>query len=294
MVNRGITATAVALALLASVQAAVFSAAESSGECQPQKGIACYWEEAEEYGVDVLIPGRQNETEYLKHVCVSEQELPATAVCEEFYAGCEETEKLKFERQEKGYALLQVAVTNSAKCKGVSHLTKCIKEDVMTNCPVQFEKIPTHEHARQNHEAAVKLTKCLNDSLAACGQEYSNSTEYIQSIANALTLLYWHHETTPTPMPPTSELPSSTSVSTEAPTHETSPTSERTTEHPHPTERTTEEPVTATTPSISTEPATTSPTETPKPATTPKPSGAATSVPFVGTMALALALALAH
>lgn len=237
-----------------------------------------------------MIPGRQNETEYLKHVCVSEQELPATAVCEEFYAGCEEAEKLKFERQEKGYALLQVAVTNSAKCKGVSHLTKCIKEDVMTNCPVQFEKIPTHEHARQNHEAAVNLTKCLNESLEACGQEYSNSTEYIQSIANALTLLYWHHETTPTPMPPTSELPSSTSVSTEAPTHETTPTtektvptSEQTTEHPHPTEHTTELPVTTTTPSHSTEPS-----------TTPKPSGAATSVPFFGTLVFIFAVRLAQ
>lgn len=293
MVNRGITATAVALALLASVEAAVFRTTETTGECEPEIGIECYWEKAENYGVDVLIPGRRNETEYLKDVCASVQELPATAICQQFYAGCEETEKWKFKPEEHGYKQLQLAVTNSAKCKGVSHLLKCIKQDVMMNCPVQFVKIPTHEHARQNHEAALNLTMCLNESLAACGQEYSNSTEYIQSIASALTLLYWHHDTTTTPAPPTSEFPSSTSVSTEAPTHETSTTSEWTTEHPHSSEHTTE-PVTPTTPSNGTEPATTSTTETPTPATTPKPSGAATSVPIVGTLALALAFALAH
>lgn len=163
----------------------------------------------------------------------------------------------------------------------------------MANCPVHFEKIPTHENTRQNHEAAVNLTNCLEESLADCGDFYSNATKYIQSIANALTLLYWHHEDSTTPAPPTSQPPSSTPVSTEVPTHETSPTSERTTEHPHPTEHTTEEPVTTSTPSHSTEPATTSPTETPRPATTPKPSGAATSVPFVGTLVFISAVWLA-
>lgn len=171
----------------------------------------------------------------------------------------------------------------------------------MKNCPVHFYKFPTHDGARRNHEAAVNLTGCLNASLMACTAEVSNSTKYIQSIASALPLLYWHEEhNTPTPAPATTALPSSTSVSTE-PTPETSPTtqktvptSEQTTEPVHPTETTTPQPETTTNQPSSSEPATTSPTETPSPATTPKPSGAATSVPFVGTLIFISAIWLAQ
>lgn len=298
MVNRGITAAAVALALLASVHTAFCQTTEN---CDRQRGIQCYWLKAHKYGVNVLIPVRGNETEYLKHVCASEQQLPKKPMCETFYAGCNETEKAKFKIQEEGYTQLQQAVTDSGKCREVQKLAKCIKKEVITDCEVHFYKIPTHEGARRNHEAAVNLTMCLNESLAPCGQEFSNSTKYIQSIANALTLLYWHHEHSTTPAPATSEHPSSTSVSTEAPTHETTPTTEKpvptsepTTEHSHPTEHTTEEPVTTTSQPHSTEPAPTSPTETPTPATTPKPSGAATSVPFVGTLVFISAVWLAQ
>lgn len=298
MVNRGITAAAVALALLASVHTALCQTTET---CDRQTGIICYWLQAHNYGVQVLIPVRGNETEYLKNVCTSEQQLPKKPKCEALYAGCNETEKAKFKMQEEGYTRLQRAVTDVGKCREVQKLAKCIKEDVMADCEVHFYKFPTHEGARKNHEAAVNLTMCLNESLAECGQEFSDSTKYIQSIADALTLLYWHHEHSTTPAPATSELPSSTSVSTEAPTHETTPTtektvptSEQTTEHPHPTEHTTELPVTTTTPSHSTEPSTKSPTETPTPATTPKPSGAATSVPFFGTLVFIFAVRLAQ
>lgn len=299
MLNRGATTVAVALAFLASVQTAFCQTTEN---CEPQTGIRCYWIKAEKYGVKVLIPEPGNETEYLKHVCASEQQLPKQSMCETFYVGCNASEKAKFKRQEEGYGQLQQAVTDSEKCNGVRNLTACIAKDVIANCHVHFDKYPTHESARKNHEAAVNLTNCLNESLAACGEEYSDSKKYIQSIANALTLLYWHHEPRTTPAPATSEPPTTpTSVPTEAPTHETSQTTEKTvtmteqtTQHPHPTEHTTGEPVTTTTPSTSTEPATTNPTETPTPATTPKPSGAATGVPFVGALVAITAVWLAQ
>lgn len=288
MVSRRITAGAVALALLAIVQTAV---SEATGNCDPQTGIICYWTKAHKFGVEVLIPVSGNETAYLKNVCASEHQLPTKPMCEQFYAECTVSEKLKFKRQEEGYQKLQQAVTDSAKCEGVQNLTGCIQKDVMKNCPSHFEKYPTPDGTRRNHQAAINLTICLNESLMACTtEEFSSATKYIHSIASALPLLYWpgqHY--TPTPAPAPTELPSSTSVSTE-PTPETSPTTEKTV----PTSEQTTEPTTTTNQPSSSEPATTSPTETPTPATTPKPSGAATSVPFVGTLMFISAIWLAQ
>lgn len=299
MVSRRITAGAVALALLAIVQTAL---SEATANCDPRTAIMCYWTKAHKFGVEVLIPVNGNETAYLKNVCASEHQLPTKPMCEVFYAECTVSEKLKFKRQEDGYQKLQQAVTDSAKCQGVEKLTGCIQKDVMKNCPAHFGKYPTSDGARRNHQAAVNLTICLNESLMACAkEEFSNATKYIQSIARALPLLYWPEKHyTPTPAPATTELPSSTPVSTE-PTSETSPTtektvptSEQTTEPVHPTETTTPQPETTTNQPSSSEPATTSPTETPTPATTPKPSGAATSVPFVGTLMFISAIWLAQ
>ncbi|XP_075560444.1 uncharacterized protein LOC142592729 [Dermacentor variabilis] len=267
MASWRLTALAV---LLAGFQSAM-CVDEVEYKCNVTKATTCYWAEAHDHGVDVLLP--HGSKPYPSDVCRTPRDFPEQSVCGEYYDTCGEPEKKLFHEKETGYATLRILLLNKTMCEGVQRLSTCIHNETMAKCTVKFVKVFSLLNAKQNEEAAKNLSHCLEIALMPCSNVREGEfIQYLKNVATAVQHLYKHKEQ---PAPPTEP------ATTESSTTTVSPTKQSTTQEPvtatttEPVTATTAEPVTATT----TEPVSTT---TSVPPTTQGPPGAASTAQAVG------------
>lgn len=268
---------AVFLVLNANAQAAIYQ----DQKCDVSDATYCYWQLAWKYGGNHLIRREDVKTSFLEDICVTEDELPKVPICKQYYDGCVGSEKQNFTPQEIGYSMLQKAVTDKDTCADATVLATCISPETW-DCRVFFYMTPTKSNAENNFQAAKKLRSCLKDALTTCsGGDKEYLGDYIDSIAGALTYLYWNDSSsTPSARSAPQTTFGATTQESASPTHETSSTTAQS-----------ERPTTRRNPTVTTEgseQSTTVSTTTgkPEPATTPAPSSAFTNLPELCALCL--------
>lgn len=274
-------------AVLAVVLVLHTNAQKEDQKCDLNGARYCYWQLAWKYGANHLIRRDDVKTTFLEDICVTEDELPKVPICKQYYDSCDEGEKQQFTGQEIGYAMLQQAVTDSDTCADATILTTCISSNI-ENCPVFFYMTPTPSNTANNFKAAHTLRSCLRDALKTycteCEMEFL--VDYIDSIAEAVTYLYWDG---PVPVPSTRPTFQTTLGTTTyedvSSTHEASSTTSRT---ETPTEKASS---TVTTEGAEDPCAENITTAKPEP-TTPAPSSAFANMPAICTLGLVVLISI--
>ncbi|XP_075730156.1 uncharacterized protein LOC142771987 [Rhipicephalus microplus] len=207
-------------------------------KCDVIKATTCYWSQAKDNGVDILVPKASAEN-YPDDVCRSEEELPEDSVCEEYYSACKAPERELFKHKEKGYASLRFLLLNKTMCEGVKKLGFCIRKEHMGNCSARFSSLHySIENAENNEMAAKNLSDCLEYALRPCLiAKAVTLSKYMKELATAINDLF----KVPKHPPPTTTTSEPSTVTASTTHRPITPTTEQ------PVTTPTHEPVTHTT-----------------------------------------------
>ncbi|XP_077495921.1 uncharacterized protein LOC144106847 isoform X2 [Amblyomma americanum] len=161
--------------------------------CNIEKAYHCYHNVSKTFVTDRLLPAYPDDGSVFGDICAKKEQFLLRSKCKDFYSGCFENDKRRFQIQEQGYAFLQRFSTDLITCSAPGFLRICVDTDVMKKCtlerPREYEDL--YVFRKKSYALIQDLTACVEKAVAKCDNIQAERINTLNLVLIAASELNW-------------------------------------------------------------------------------------------------------